>query len=91
MLVLYFVLCLRLYFRFICVCISVEKNQGETVCTSVVEVLAVSAGSHRGTAGERGGVSPVEILFWFLAKVFHKKLTVIFLKKKFIKSSGICR
>ena len=59
-----------MYFCFICDCISVEKNQGETVCTSVVEVLAGSAGSHRGTAGERGGVSPAEIFVVCISVVF---------------------
>ena len=38
-------------------CISVKEIGGKCDAhTLVVEVLAVSAGSHRGTAGEGGGV-----------------------------------
>ena len=41
-------------FGFICDSIVVEK--GQTRRTSVAEVLAVSAGSHRGTTGEGGAM-----------------------------------
>ena len=63
---------------FLYFCISVEKNQGQTRCTSVVEVLAVSAGSHRGTAGEGG--APVESpgldfsLEYFLGGIFFGRI-----------------